>query len=62
MGTHSSILAWEIPWTDFHGKSGWIQFMGSQRVGNTVTEHTQVCGENVCSKNVCGKDVDSKDA
>ena len=31
MATHSSILAWEIPWTE---KPGRLQFMGSQRVGH----------------------------
>ena len=30
METHSSILAWKIPWTE---KSGRLQSMGSQRVG-----------------------------
>ena len=30
MATHSSILAWRIPWT---GKPGSLQSMGSQRVG-----------------------------
>ena len=29
MATHSSILAWEIPWTE---ESGGLQSMGSQRV------------------------------
>ena len=29
MATHSSILAWRIPWT---GESGGLQSMGSQRV------------------------------
>ena len=29
MATHSSILAWEIPWT---GKPGGLQSMGSQGV------------------------------
>jgi len=29
MATHSSILAWKIPWTE---KLGRLQFMGSQRV------------------------------
>ena len=29
MATHSSILAWEIPWTE---KPGELQFMGLQRV------------------------------
>ena len=31
MATHSSILAWEIPWTE---KPGRLQSMGSQRVGH----------------------------
>ena len=31
MATLSSILAWEIPWTE---KPGRLQFMGSQRVGH----------------------------
>ena len=29
--THSSVLAWRIPWTEEPGK---LQFMGSQRVGH----------------------------
>ena len=29
MATHSSILAWEIPWTE---KTGGLQSMGSQKV------------------------------
>ena len=38
MATHSSILAWEIPWTE---ESGGLQSMGSQRVGhNWATEHS----------------------
>ena len=31
MATHSSILAWRIPWTE---KPGVLQSMGSQRVGH----------------------------
>ena len=31
MATHSSILAWRIPWT---GDPGGLQSMGSQRVGH----------------------------
>ena len=31
MATHSSILAWRIPWT---GEPGRLQPMGSQRVGH----------------------------
>ena len=30
MATHSSILAWEIPWTE---KPGGLQSVGSHRVG-----------------------------
>ena len=30
MAIHSSILAWEIPWTEEPGR---VQSMGSQRVG-----------------------------
>ena len=30
MATHSSILAWEIPWTE---EPGGLQSMGSQRIG-----------------------------
>ena len=30
MATHSSILAWEIPWTE---DSGRLSYTGSQRVG-----------------------------
>ena len=30
MATHSSILAWEIPWTE---EAGSLQSMGSQRAG-----------------------------
>ena len=29
MGTHSSVLAWEIPWTE---EPGGLQSMGAQRV------------------------------
>ena len=31
MATHSSILAWRIPWTE---KPGVLRFMESQRVGH----------------------------
>ena len=31
MSTHSSILAWSIPWSE---ESGGLQSMGSQRVGH----------------------------
>jgi len=31
MATHSSMLGWRIPWTE---EPGWLQSMGSQRVGH----------------------------
>ena len=31
MATHSSVLAWRIPWTEEPGR---LQSMGSQRVGH----------------------------
>ena len=34
MATHSSILAWEIPWTE---KPGRLQSMGSQELDMTLT-------------------------
>ena len=38
MATHSSILAWRIPWTE---EPGGLQSMGSQRVGqDEVTNAT----------------------
>ena len=38
MATHSSIFAWEIPWTE---KPGWLQSMGSQRVGHNLATKQQ---------------------
>ena len=32
MATHSSILAWEIPWTE---EPGWLQSMGSKKSDTT---------------------------
>ena len=40
MVPHSSILAWEIPWTE---EPGGLQSMGSQRVGHDlVTKQEQI--------------------
>ena len=40
MATHSSILAWEIPWTE---EPGGLQSMDLQRVGhNLATEQQQL--------------------
>ena len=39
MATHSSILAWRIPWTEQPGR---LQSMGSQRVGHdSVTKRAR---------------------
>ena len=40
MATHSSILAWRLPWTEEPGK---LQSTGSQRVGyDCMTKHTYI--------------------
>ena len=39
MTTHSSILAWEIPWTE---EPGGLQLMGWQRVGHDLVTEYQV--------------------
>ena len=36
IATHSSILAWRIPWTE---EPGGLQSMESQRVGQTCDNH-----------------------
>ena len=33
MATHSSIIAWEIPWTE---EPGGLPFLGLQRVGHSL--------------------------
>ena len=37
MATHSSILAWEIPWTE---EAGQLQSMGSQKVKHDLMTNT----------------------
>ena len=37
MATHSSLLAWEIPWTE---EPGGLQSMGSQSVGHDLVTTT----------------------
>ena len=39
MATHSSILAWKIPWTE---ESGRLQSMASQRVGHDWATFTSL--------------------
>ena len=48
MATHSSILAWKIPWRE---EPGGLQFMGSQRVGHdwvtSLTKRNE--GDHACN-------------
>ena len=41
MATHSSILAWEIPWTE---EPGGLQSMGSQRIRHDLATKSQHFG------------------
>ena len=45
LGTHSSVLAWRIPWTE---EPGGLQSMGSHRVGHDLATEQQLtlCLEN----------------
>ena len=43
MATHSSILAWRIPWTE---EPGGLQFMGLQRVRQTEQLTLSLMSEN----------------
>ena len=50
MATHSSILAWEIPWIE---KPGRLQSMGSQRVGyDFATKQQQIVLRMKCTANI----------
>ena len=50
MATHSSILAWEIPWTE---KPGRLQSMELQRVGHDLVtkQHQQHILSSFCKRN-----------
>ena len=51
MTTHSSILAWRIPWTE---EPGGLQSMGSQRIGHGRSDfthtHTQILVFNMAAR------------
>ena len=55
MATHSSILAWKIPWTEEPGR---LQYMGSQRVGHDWETSLSFQGEeesaNELNPGLCG--------
>ena len=40
MATHSSILAWRIPWTE---ELCGVQSMGSQRIGHEAAKISKLC-------------------
>ena len=51
MATHSSTLAWKIPWTEEPGR---LQSMGSQRVGHDwVTSLLLSLGKKIQEENIC---------
>ena len=52
MATHSSILAWKIPWTE---KPGGLQSMGLQRVRYDRVTNTLLI-ENLCLLELTGLD------
>ena len=41
MATHSSILAWRIPWT---GEPGGLQSVGMQRIGHDGSDLAHISG------------------
>ena len=46
MATHSSILAWRIPWTEEPGR---LQSIRRQRVGHDwTTKNTHISSSNLC--------------
>ena len=47
MATHSSILAWEIPWTEEPGR---LQSMGSQRVRHNLATKQQLNLNMLCGR------------
>ena len=47
MATHSSTLAWKIPWTEEHGR---LQSKGSQRVGHDWTTSPSTCKNHCISR------------
>ena len=53
MATHSSILAWRIPWTE---ESGRLQSMGMQRIGHDgsdLAQHTRLILETISTDTMC---------
>ena len=58
MATHSSILAWRIPWTE---ETGGLQFMGLQRVRNDLaTNLISECNSPLSYKITYSQDLGSR--
>ena len=49
MATHSSILAWKIPWTE---EPGGLQSMGPQKVGHNLASEQQQQALGTCCQTV----------
>ena len=52
MATHSSVLAWRIPWT---GKPGGLPSMGSHRVGHDWSDLVYIVYNKICTASIWGK-------
>ena len=50
MATHSSVLAWEIPWTE---KPNGLQSMGSQESDMTEHTHTHTHTPDIICHSMC---------
>ena len=51
MATHSSILAWEIPWTE---KAGGLQSMGPHRLGQDWATNKHIRKNKIMPLQWCG--------
>ena len=49
MATHSSTLAWKIPWT---GEPGGLQSMGLQRVGTRLSDFTFFLSKHIAQTSI----------
>ena len=55
MATHSSILAWRIPWTE---EPGGLQSTGSQRVGHEIRTWQYLATEKIKMKKPLAQSLD----
>ena len=57
MATHSSILAWRIPWTEEPGE---LQFMGLQRVRHDLSDLARMHALDQLDRHMRGKKKESQ--